>query len=584
MKKIFIVLLLLCSINIYAIDSNTTTKILKIEGLKHFEAPIIEDALGVKMPSALAFWKDKTPKLSSDLVSAIPQTLKAFFDSEGFYDATYDIKESNDTVTIHIKENTPVRVGDINISSDFGINDLITFHKGDIFSAKEFIDIKQNIIKSLLDSGYCSYDLDTKAYVDLQKHIVDLRYKLKKGDICKFGDLSIEGLETIDSDIVASKVMAKKGDRFSTKAVEETINKLYGLQAFDSVVVNVDRKIYNVIPVDIKLKEMQKPYHVEYGAGYDTYVGPRVHAKLIKHNFIKDAQRLILQFAWSSQEQLYTAEFFKPVWMSLYGYSVDLDIKGGYSNLEYDGFKEEKTFLDGYVRYSDDRWDARLGMAIEYINISELDDGKPQLPSEGYDKFTLSYPYADIIYDARDDKLNPKYGYYLRLYTEMGLPIASDSSLYLKWQAEARGIYTISNLTMAVVGKIGAISVDGASMGGIPESKKFFGGGSYSNRAYGYNEIGVITSPTSDIVNGAMSMANLSFELNYPIWDKLSIGIFNDNTMLNINSYDFSGDIISSAGFGFRYLTPIGPFKLDIGFNLHNPSQYGIQFQIGQSF
>jgi translocation and assembly module TamA len=81
-----------------------------------------------------------------------------------------------------------------------------------------------------------------------------------------------------------------------------------------------------------------------------------------------------------------------------------------------------------------------------------------------------------------------------------------------------------------------------------------------------------------------MSMANLSFELDYPIWDKLSIGIFNDNTMLNIDSYDFSGDIISSAGFGFRYLTPIGPFKLDVGFNIHDPSQYGIQFQIGQSF
>ena len=94
----------------------------------------------------------------------------------------------------------------------------------------------------------------------------------------------------------------------------------------------------------------------------------------------------------------------------------------------------------------------------------------------------------------------------------------------------------------------------------------------------------MITAPNKDLVNGAMSIANISFEIDYPIWHNLSIGIFNDNTMLNSNSYDFSGEIISSAGFGFRYLTPIGPFKLDVGFNTSDPSIYGISFQIGQSF
>jgi translocation and assembly module TamA len=580
MKKLWVIWMVLLCINVYAIDS----KMIQMQGLQHFKSNQIEDALGVKMPSALAFWKNKTPKLSADLIPAIPETLKAFFDSEGFYDASYTIKESNTTVSIQIKENKPVRVNNINISSDFDINSLVTFHKGEIFNASKFIDIKKNIIKSLLDSGYCSYDLDTKAFVDLQNHTVDLRYWLQKGDVCRFGDTHIEGLESIDEDIVTSKVMAKKGDIFSTKATKETINKLYGLQAFDSVVVNVDRKIYNVIPVDIKVQEIKKPYHIEYGAGYDTYAGPRVHAKLIKHNFMGNAQRLILNMAWSSQEQLYTTEFFKPVWINLHGYNVDLDIKGGYSNLEYDGFGEEKTFLNSYMHYSDNRLDSRLGIAIEFIDISELDNDKSLLPPEGYDTFVLSYPYMDIIYDHRDDKLDPKYGYYLRLYSEMGLPLEKDSSLYLKWQLEAREIYTLSNLTLAVVGKIGTISINGNSIGGIPESKKFFGGGSYSNRAYGYNEVGVITAPNKDLINGAMSMANISFEIDYPIWHNLSIGIFNDNTMLNSNSYDFSGEIISSTGFGFRYLTPIGPFKLDVGFNTSDPSIYSISFQIGQSF
>ena len=94
----------------------------------------------------------------------------------------------------------------------------------------------------------------------------------------------------------------------------------------------------------------------------------------------------------------------------------------------------------------------------------------------------------------------------------------------------------------------------------------------------------MIVSPTEDLINGALSMANLSVELDYPLWGDLYGAVFTDNTMLTDKSYDYSGEIISSAGFGFRYMTPVGPFKLDIGFNTHDPSIYGISFQIGQSF
>jgi translocation and assembly module TamA len=224
------------------------------------------------------------------------------------------------------------------------------------------------------------------------------------------------------------------------------------------------------------------------------------------------------------------------------------------------------------------------GFAFEVIDISELDDGSPLLPPYAYDTFLLAYPYLDLTYDNRDSKLNPKFGYYLSAYIEYGIPTDSDSSLYLKSELEARGIYTVSNLTMAVVGKIGAIDIADESYRGIPESKKFFAGGAYSNRAYGYRELGVIVSPTEDLINGALSMANLSLEFDYPVWGDLYAAAFTDNTMLTDESYDYSGDIITSAGVGIRYMTPVGPFKLDVGFNVSDPAQYGISFQIGQSF
>jgi len=554
-------------------------------GQQHFEESDLQDALGVDAASIWQFWKDDTPRLKDKLRPTLELSLQSFYRSEGFYDANFTIKDDNASILVSITENEPVRVRDVNISSNFDLTDIVILEKDSVFRVETFTSIKSNIIAELLKEGYCSYDLDAKAYVDLEKHVVDFRYKLTKGGVCTFGKLTTSGLETIDEDVVISRVRALEGERFSTELVQETSNNLYKLTAFDSVLINVDRKFYNVVPVDITFKEMEKPYHTEVGLGFDTYVGARVHGNIVKNNFLGQAQKLKLQLAWSQKEQLARLDFFKPALLNLFTFNIDLGGNIGYSNLEYDGFQEEMEFVRGYLEYNDRRLRLRAGLALENIKIDALDnlddgDELEQAVNEGV--FLLNYAYVDFVYDARDSKLNPKFGYYLAAYGEAGNSNEDDSSLYHKTWFEARLIYTFYNLTLATVGKVGV--VEAASADGLPESKYFFAGGSYSNRAYGYRELGVILSPTEDTINGASSMANLSLEANYPVWGDVYGAIFTDNTMLTDESYYFEGDIITSAGVGVRYMTPIGPFKLDVGFNVHDPSQYGVSFQIGQSF
>lgn len=554
-------------------------------GQKHFEEADLQDALGVTTPSFFQFWKDDTPRIKDKLIPSLEPSLKSFFDSEGFYDANYTIRETNTTIFVSITENEPVRVRDINISSDYNISTLVTFKRDDIFRAKDFVSIKSKIIQQLLKEGYCSYDLDSKAYVDLDLHTVDVHYVLKKGGECTFGELTTTGLKTIDEDVVKSRVRAREGERFNPELVQDTSNSLYSLNSFDSVLINVDRKFYNVVPVDIKFEEIQKPYHLEAGAGYDTFVGARVHGEITRNNFMGNAQQVKLKAAWSQKEQLLVLSYFKPAFLNLYGHYIDLGGSAGYSNFEFDGFQEEKTFARGYLKYELGRLQLRTGIALENIVIDALDNLKPgeeleQAVTEG--TFNLLYPYLDFIYDARDSKLNPKYGYYLAAYAEFGLSKDEEASAYYKTFYEGRIIHTFSNLTLAAVGKVGVVDTERENS--LPESKYFFGGGAYSNRAYGFRELGVIISPTEDSINGASTMANLSLEANYPMWGDLYGALFTDNTMLTEESYDFKGDIITAAGIGVRYMTPIGPFKLDIAVNVNDTSQNGISFQIGQSF
>jgi len=561
-----------------------STHKIEINNKLHFKKSVLYDALSIENKNMFEFWKEDNPTIKDKLLPTLNATLHAFYNSEGFYDAAFSIEETNTTVYVNITENRPVIITEINITSDYDIKELITFKHGEIFKAKKFIAIKSKIKSELLKSGYCSAELESKAYVDLTKYSVGLSYQVKKGGVCTFGKVTVKGTETIDDEVIESRVRAVEGRRFNSELVQHTSTALYGLQAFDSVFIGVDRKFYNVVPVDIVVKEISKPYHFEAGLGYDTYVGPRFHTSLTKYNFYGNAQKLNINLAWSKLEQTAVANFYRPIFMTIYDYHMGIGADLGYTNLEYDGFQEEKGFFRVYLEHITERSNLRVGIASEVINITALDNLKvgdelKYAVNEG--QFILTYPYVNFVYDARDSKLNPKFGYYFSAYLETGLS-DEESSAYYKTLIEGRLIHSFDKVTLSTVGKIGIVDEDKENS--LPESKYFFAGGSYSNRAYGFREIGVIVSPSEDSINGASTWANLSFEVNYPIMDDLYGAVFSDNTLLTGVAYDFSGDIISSAGVGVRYMTPIGPFKLDVGMNVADTSQYGISFQIGQSF
>ena len=560
------------------------TKILQIKGNTHIETLKIEEALEVKKPSFLFFWKDRTPRINVELIPGVSESLRSFLNSQGFYNADFKIKELEDVFMIEIQENEPFTIHSINITSDYDILPLLKFKKQQIFKTEDFIETKNAIIKALLDDGYCSYEYDNKAYVNLERHSVDLVYFLKKDGICSFEDAYIEGLQTVDEDVVFSRITARKGERFSTKKIRDTYDRLGELDVFDGIVINANRKFFNRVPLDIKLNETTKPYYFKGGLGYDSYLGPRAQAQLVKRNFFGNAQKLALTTSYSDLEQFAEIEFFKPAFLHFSKYYFDFGAKAGYSNLEYLRFKEEKNYAKIYLSYLYKRAEAIGGLGIENISISSLNNydtsHAPIYPLQEGD-FTLIYPYLRFIYDARNDKLDPKYGYYLSVYTEYGLSYKADASNYLKTLFEARSIYSINDVTLSVVGKIGSVEeIDN----GVPESKLFFGGGSFSNRAYGFNELGVITSSSDYTVDGAYSFANLSLEVNFPLYGAWRGAFFSDNTMLSRRERDFNGDIITAAGFGVRYITPVGPLKVDFALNVDDPSQQGIQFQIGQSF
>jgi len=559
------------------------------------------EVVGAKKSSIFSL--HKTAKINAIYIPKLDKIFKLYYQKEGFFDVNISHKIDKKGIHFFIKENKYVKVYSIKVKSDLYIDDLIELNKGTRFRAQLFSDTKKAIKKRLLEKGYCNYDLNTKAYIDLEKYRAYIVIKLKKGKICHFGKIDIKGSGNIDKKVIISRLKFEQGERFNIDKIKESYTALYSLEAFDQIYIkekkenniqkiqreykNLSRlksfdKIYkdfgdkrssNIIPIDVRYKAIKNQSHSRVGVGYATDL--RFHTKYHWEykNFYGNARKLMFDVFYSSKQRSIENNFFNPAFIVLWDYHLDLQNSAGYSEeRDIHDFDEKVAYDKFYLIHEGQRWVNNFGFGVENRVISNDRS------------YFLIYPFMKLVYDLRDSKINPTKGLYFSHEMEYGLPYSPDSTIYIKYIDELRLIYTLWGVTLSGVGRMGAIEV---YQNKLPQSKKFFAGGAFSNRAYGYDRIGIVTSNDTTLSDeGGYSMANLSLEANFLIYKNLKLGIFNDNTMISSQQGipKISNNIISSAGFGFRYMTPIGPFKIDFGFNIHKYSENAIHFQIGQSF
>jgi len=591
-----IVLWILLSLFAWAEHNSTVTveenKPILIRGAHDLPVSAYLNALGVTQASWFQFWKEDKPVIAKKIIPTMADTLRDFLDAKGYYDAKIHVQNGAKEVTVAVDEGKPVIVSDLQIETDFNIPPVAAFKKGTRFEAAKFVKIKQEIKDLLMKAGYCNYQLDTKAYVDLDKRTVTLKYLLRKGALCYFGETRIISKpENISEKVILSRLRYKKGEVFSTEKISHTFSALNSLNAFGSGTVAPREQeeeeeeeeeegkeaARSVVPMEVGLSPKEKLNLFKGGVGYDTALGMRLQLYYERRNFMGEARKFTSTLHYSDTSKYGELTLFSPALIALKGDYFDFYSELGFSHNTYDAYNENKGYWRSKLTYERGKIITSLGLGMENIDIEKT----AAAPAIIEGNFLLMYPFASFVYDGRDSKLNPKNGYYFSAYTEYGVGYKPAASSYYKFLLEGRLIHTFDKLTLAAVGKVGVLEELSNT---VPASKLFYAGGAYSNRAYGEHDIGYITSPVASSVLGGKTWINFSVEADYPLYGMLSGALFFDSTMLNKDAYDFRGEMINTAGMGLRYMTPVGPLKVDIAANIGDVNQHGISFQIGQSF
>jgi len=574
----YILIFFLLTNYFYAKKIDSVLTPITFEGNQIVSTSELEAFIGAKKNSPLLFWKDSSAKVDIKFRKRLDEMLTLFYRNEGFYETNISSVLTSSGIQVKIQENRPIIIQKIEIKSDLDITEEMQLVEGERFRAKEFTQMKRDVKQKLLLEGYCSPKLKTKAYLTLEEYAAIIKIDLAKRKICHFGKVTIEtNSSTMDNDIVRSRLHFKEGEVFNIGKIQESYESLYGLESFDQLSLDYSRNIYNKKPVNIKYKEVRKNIHTRMGIGYATDL--KLQAKLYAEykNFRGNGKKILIDAVYSDIQKVVETRLFVPYVFSMGDYHLDFQNSLGYSEEQNIHPFDERILYDKlYFSHKSSKWYNSLGFGFEQIDTLHSDNPN--------NRNFLVYPFMRLIYDQRDSKLNPKNGIYFSHEMEYGLTYSKSNTSYLKYMEELRLIYTpLYDITLSSVGRIGSIKVYANN---LPESKKFFAGGAFSNRAYGYERIGITESSVSDTRLGGYTLANLSLEANFPIYQNFRGALFSDNTMISDNQgiWEFSNRVLTSVGIGFRYLTPIGPFKIDLGANVNDFSQRAVHFQVGQSF
>ena len=544
---------------------------IRLSGNKSFDSKTIYTELGFEQKIwDKIFFKKFKPKVDEKLLKTLQEEIKLFYKQEGFWKTDVKLKKDDKqkVATYLIKENKPIIIKDIEITSNFPIKRFIKLKKDQRFNIKEFKNSKEFIKKALLKKGYCSYDFNPKAYIFLKKNIAYLVYYLEKGDICKIKSINVNGLKTISKRVVLDHIYLKPKENFSLERVKASYQRLYSLEYFNSVIIDYSKKINNQILADINLKEREKIHIYRAGVGYESSNGPHINFLYKNLNFYQN--QLTFNSLYSKNIKSISFKLFTPSKKIL---KKDFDIVNeiAYKKEIFDSFDTKESHIGTSLLTQS--YDKSYKYSIFWDNIKIFNN--EDRDKNGY--FNIVYPQFDFILDKRDSKIFPKNGYYFKNSIETSLKSISTAS-YIKDLSEIGFYKTFKLVTLFLRGRVGVID---DFQGNLPSSKLFFAGGLHSNRAYSFHKIFAADSKTK---NGGKTLLETTIENSFPLYEKLRGAIFWDRTVLSKKKLSLDVKAINGVGFGFRYPTIIGNFIIDFGFDVANFSQNAIHFSIGTTF
>ncbi len=469
---------------------------------------------------------------------------------------------------------------------------------------------------------------------------MDVVFNVREGEKVIVSKVLISGLATTRPKIVEREVKIHPGDALSQRDLFATQQRLYDLGIFSQVDVALQDPDGHELDKNVLVDVREAPrYAFNYGFGFEaqtgqpgnssaqgqTGVSPRVSFDVTRLNFLGLNHSIAFKSNLSALQQRVLLSYEAP--RLLDNEKLRLTFTTFYDNtLVVSTFTSRR--LEGAVQleHKFDRVNTYLyRFSYRQVKADVAPGVDPAILSLLSKTARVGGPGLIYLRDKRDNPIETRKG--------------NNTSLDLSWASRyfaSEADFTrlqIQNSTYHAIGKKGMVfarstrlgfeetfhktvlpkanftPLPGASI--IPLPERLFAGGGNSHRGFSINQAGPRDFGSGQPSGGsAMFLNNLELRLppvNWPyVQDNLSFVIFNDignvfdtprhllegmgrlhqtglkdcRSLTATNSPCDFNYMVAAIGTGVHYKTPIGPVRLDLGYNL-NPAVFPVRNPTG---
>jgi outer membrane protein insertion porin family len=563
----------------YKIEEHDKVYIEKIEfvGNKHFDDNVLKKLIETNTKWFLS-WITKAGILDRKKLEFDVHKLTAFYHNHGFIKAkvdepkvVYDDAINGLVVTFDIVEGHQYGVDKVAVQGDLiePADDLLK--KVQIGKEKAFNrEVLRRDILALrdvyADHGYAYAEIKPIVNENDETFLADITYDLSKGAKVRFERITISGNTVTRDKVIRRELKVIEGEYFSGQKLKQSTANLNRLGFFEDVQMETTKgSSDDLMRLDVKVKERgTRTFSV--GAGYSSAYSAFVMFEIADENFMGYGQKLQATARIGGKNTEFDVRFVEP-WLFDTQWSFGMDL-----------YKWDQEYTD----YSRDAMGAALNLGYP---LDFIDDYTRALIRYDYDNSRIydvqetSGPLYDMKgrnvtssatltfkRDSRDHLWNTTKGSINELSGQFA-GIGGDEK-FLKYRARTAWFFPMFWDTVFMVqGRWGYIQ----DRGKLSVFQKFFLGGINTVRGFDYESISPRDANGYRV--GGTGMMCYNVEYRFPVLKEQGLVglVFFDAG--NVFDPDYGvpwgiDGIKKSAGAGVRWYSPIGPLRLEYGFNL----------------
>jgi outer membrane protein assembly complex protein YaeT len=490
---------------------------------------------------------------------------------------------------------------------------------------------ERGLAERLRKDGYVQAQVLREYFIPSESREADVILRVESGPRVRVGEVRIVGSGEVGDGVIQELLRFQSGDWFSGDRILESQRSLYGLQALRWANISSEPRADTDTLIDLRVDVAPAPKRsIEAGAGLQTDECVQGQASLIYRNFLGDARilrftgRVSNLLASELQGQFPCTDVSENEVYQELNYLLDVGFEqpvfsDGRNSLRGSVFAERETVPDLYVRNAvggqlsfSRRLQRNMQLTLGYqpaltsfaeesadiyfcVNFGVCDPEDIEVLSEANWLSPITVLWS---YDRTDNPFAVTRGWYLAVEFENAGDLTLSDYQYTRgtldgavFRQVAQKVVLGAHLRTGAILPYSGNLFDGDVTSGaiVHPQKRFFAGGPQSVRGFGLNLLGptVLVLEEADCTGyvdysecaqdvppttfserplGGNSVFEGSVEARFRVGERWSVAGFVDFGQV-WETVDDRDAIVATPGAGVRFRSPVGPLRLDIGYN-----------------